>query len=164
MTRRLVLMRHAKSSWDAANLSDHERPLNARGRRSANALGAWLRTRGYVPDEVLCSSAERTQETAERLGLTTPLTLLDTLYHASPEAMMRALRGASGRCVLMLGHNPGIAEFAYDLAATPPVHQHFAVYPTGATMVADLPINDWAQAEGRSAQVVDFVIPREIMA
>ena len=164
MTRRLILMRHAKSSWGAADLSDHDRPLNARGRSSANALGAWLRARGYMPDEVLCSTAVRTQETAEGLALAAPVTLLDTLYHAGPKAMMQALRGASGRCVLMLGHNPGIAEFAYDLAATPPVHPRFAVYPTGATMVADLPINDWAQAEERSAEVVDFVIPREIMA
>ncbi|MBZ8118439.1 histidine phosphatase family protein [Roseovarius sp. LXJ103] len=164
MTRRLILMRHAKSSWGAVDLSDHDRPLNGRGRRSANALGVWMRAQAYVPDEVLCSSSVRTQETAEGLGLIAPVTLLNSLYHASPEAMMRALRDASGQCVLMMGHNPGIAEFAHALAATPPAHPRFADYPTCATMVADLPIDDWAQAEARSAEVVDFMIPREITA
>ena len=163
MTRRLILMRHAKSSWDHPGLDDHARPLNGRGAASAEALGVWLRKRGYMPDEVLCSSAVRTQATAEALGLSAPVTVLEALYHASPQAMMQVLRQAKGRAVLMLGHNPGIAEFAHHLAAAPPPHPRFDDYPTGAAMVADLPIADWAQAEGRSATVLDFVIPREIM-
>jgi len=134
MTRRLILMRHAKSSWDHPGLDDHARPLNGRGAASAEAL-----------------------------GLSAPVTVLEALYHASPQAMMQVLRQAKGRAVLMLGHNPGIAEFAHHLAAAPPPHPRFDDYPTGAAMVADLPIADWAQAEGRSATVLDFVIPREIM-
>ena len=60
--RRLILTRHAKSDWDDPSLPDQERPLNARGRRSARALGDWLASRGYDPEEVLCSSARRTAD------------------------------------------------------------------------------------------------------
>ena len=63
MTLRLILMRHAKSSWDSPGLDDHERPLNGRGCRSAKAIGAWLNDHGYLPDLVLSSDAERTRET-----------------------------------------------------------------------------------------------------
>ena len=60
-TRRLLLLRHAKSAWP--DLADSERPLNDRGRRDAPAMGRWLRDKGYVPDLVLCSTAQRTRDT-----------------------------------------------------------------------------------------------------
>lgn len=163
MTRRLILMRHAKSSWDHPTLTDHDRPLNPRGERGAQGLGAWLRAGGYLPDELLCSPARRTRQTAELLELDVGLTLVDRLYHAGPDQMMDVLRHATGRTVLMLGHNPGIAEFAWDLAAERPDHPRFADYPTGATLIADLPISTWADTEGRSAEVLAFVTPHDIM-
>ena len=58
--RRLVLMRHAKSSWGDPGLDDHDRPLNKRGKRSAEALGDWLRAQTIVVDEALVSSSART--------------------------------------------------------------------------------------------------------
>ena len=61
--RRLILTRHAKSDWDDPLLADHDRPLNARGRRSARLLGDWLASRGYEPEEVLCSTAARCRQT-----------------------------------------------------------------------------------------------------
>ena len=67
--RRLILMRHAKSSWADPGQRDFDRPLNARGVRSAPLLGAWLRERGHVPDAALVSTARRTRETWAGLGL-----------------------------------------------------------------------------------------------
>ena len=61
--RRLILTRHAKSAWDDPRLEDFDRPLNRRGLRAALELGEWLHSRGYEPDQVLCSSAQRTRET-----------------------------------------------------------------------------------------------------
>ena len=61
--RRLILTRHAKSSWDDPLMSDHDRPLNARGIAAARELGDFLASRGYDPEEVLCSTALRTRET-----------------------------------------------------------------------------------------------------
>ena len=71
---------------------DHARPLNKRGRRAAAALGHWLRETGHLPDEILCSTAARAQETLARLALPRAPVLLDTLYMAEPPAMLTALR------------------------------------------------------------------------
>ena len=56
-----MLLRHAKSAWP--DVPDHDRPLAGRGRRNAPVMGRWLRTNGYVPDQVLCSTARRARET-----------------------------------------------------------------------------------------------------
>lgn len=163
MTRTLILMRHAKSAWDDPMLDDHDRPLNKRGRRSATALGDWMRHAGLTPDQILCSSARRTQETCERLGLGLPAPPLPELYHASPAAMLDLLQQARGHCVLMIGHNPGIAEFAAALVADAPAHPRFADYPTGATLVAEFDIPGWDALTPGTGQARDFVIPRELL-
>ena len=165
MTRRLILMRHAKSSWDDPLQRDHDRPLNDRGQRAALALGKWLAANAYLPDQVLCSTATRTRQTLQGLNLPqTPVTFLDTLYHASPDMLLKTLRQtASGACVLILAHNPGCAEFSTQILtrAQPQsrLHHH---YPTGATLVVDLPIKDWKTASFHSATSVNFITPRDI--
>ena len=62
--RMLVLVRHGKSSWDL-DVDDHERPLSARGRRDAEAIGRFLSERSLRPDLVYCSTATRTRQTWE---------------------------------------------------------------------------------------------------
>lgn len=162
MTTRLILMRHAKSSWDSPFGEDHQRPLNGRGQRSALTLGHWLRENDYIPDEIFCSSSTRTRETCTRLKLTTEPAFLDELYHASASKMLSILKGAVGNCVLMVGHNPGIASFAHSLVEFPPNHSRFGDYPTGATLVVDFPAPSWGGLRPGTGDVVDFVIPREL--
>ncbi len=166
MTLRLILTRHAKSSWDDPALPDHDRPLNARGRRAADALGRWLASRGDVPGEVLCSDALRTRQTwesiAPHLPGAPPATLKPALYHAGPDVMLAVLRHASAPVVMMLGHNPGIAEFAERLVARPPADPEFRRYPTGATLVASFEGDDWGEAGFARASAIDFVVPREL--
>lgn len=161
--KRLVLMRHAKSDRGDPALPDHARPLNKRGRRSARALGDWLRAEALLPDEILCSSAARTQETCARLGLPLAPDLRERLYMAEPEAMLAEVQGAHGDTVLMIGHNPGIAEFAARLLATPPAHERFDDYPTGATLVAGFDIPDWSALREGTGRALRFVIPRELL-
>ncbi|MBR9764941.1 MAG: histidine phosphatase family protein [Rhodobacteraceae bacterium] len=162
MTRRLILMRHAKSSWANPGQPDHARPLNGRGRDSAVALGDWLRGRGYLPEQALVSSARRTRDTFAGLALPVTPVLDDGLYHAGSLRMLATLRAARGQTVLMIGHNPGIAEFAEVIVQAPPGHGRFADYPTGATLVADFPISAWDQIRPGMASAVDFIIPREL--
>ncbi|MEM9578851.1 MAG: histidine phosphatase family protein [Pseudomonadota bacterium] len=163
---RLILMRHAKSDWSHAGLSDHDRPLNARGRASAMALGDWLRENHYLPDEVLCSSAQRTGETLSGLDLgpETTTEFTKALYLAEPRVMLETLSTATRRCVLMIGHNPGICEMANGLVDEPPSHPRFADYPTGATLVCDFSAPRWSEVNWHTGQVVDFTIPRELTA
>jgi len=164
MTQRLILMRHAKSDWDDPLLDDRDRPLNGRGRRSAVALGKWLAEKGYLPDSVLCSSAVRTRETLDGLGLgVTPVKYLDGLYHASTGVILDLLqRNGAGKCVLVITHNPGCADFADRIVADPHAHDQFFDYPTGATLVVDLPVDAWGDASFHSGSAVDFIIPREL--
>ncbi len=168
MTKRLILTRHAKSSWDDPLMNDHDRPLNERGKMAAADLGAWLASRGYVPQEVLCSDALRTRKTwsgiAPALPGTPVLALKPALYHAGPDVMLAVLRHARADTVMMIGHNPGIAEFAQRLVARAPLNPEFQRFPTGATLVADFAIESWEEAGWGMAAVDDFIIPREMAA
>jgi phosphohistidine phosphatase len=162
--RRLILTRHAKSAWDDPLLADHDRPLNARGMRAARELGDFLASRGVEPEEVLCSSAQRTRETwagvAAAVIETRPeVRYVDALYHASPEAMLEVLRTASAPTVMMIGHNPGIAEFAARLPARAPLTHDFRRYPTGATLIVDFQIPDWDRLRPGEGSVMDFFVP-----
>ncbi|MEM9638502.1 MAG: histidine phosphatase family protein [Pseudomonadota bacterium] len=164
MTRTLILMRHAKSDWTHAGLRDHERPLNGRGRVSAKALGSWLRAGGHVPDEVLCSSATRTGETLQRLELPSeiPVNYTSGLYHAEARMMREVLTRATGARVLMVGHNPGICDFAHRLVRSAPEHPRFEDYPTGATLVVQFDIESWREIGWHGGKPMDFVVPREL--
>ncbi len=112
MPLKLILMRHAKSSWDYPLQSDHDRVLNERGRESAVAIGKWLRTLDHEPDETLSASAARTRETFDLVGFDCEAKFTRSLYLAGAHIMLKELQNATGQTVLMLGHNPGIAEFA----------------------------------------------------
>ena len=166
MTLRLILTRHAKSSWDDPLMSDHDRPLNERGKAAAADLGNWLASRGYVPDQVLCSDALRTRKTwsgiAPALPGTPILDLKPALYHAGPDVMLAVLRHATGKTVMMIGHNPGIAEFAHRIVARAPLNPDFRRYPTGATLVVDFAADSWADVAWSMGSVDDFIIPREL--
>jgi phosphohistidine phosphatase len=166
--KRLILTRHAKSSWDDPLMPDHDRPLNERGKAAAADLGQWLASRGYVPDEVLCSDALRTRKTfsgiAPALPGTPVLELKPALYHAGPDVMLAVLRHAVGETVMIIGHNPGIAEFAARLLSRPPANPEFARYPTGATLVADFDVDAWSDVGFGMGVVDDFIVPREIAA
>jgi len=165
-TLRLILTRHAKSSWDDPTQADHDRPLNARGIRAAGLIGQWLASRGDTPAEVLCSDAARTRETwahiAPHLGGTPVVTYKPALYHAGPDVMLAVLRGASAPVVMMLGHNPGLAEFADRLLARPPADPEFHRYPSGATLVATFDCASWADVGFGTGAVMDFVAPRAL--
>lgn len=164
--RRLILMRHAKSSWSDPGQRDHDRPLNKRGRRAATAVGGWLKARGYTVDQALVSNARRTQETWARVVEATgaaPTRYMSELYAAGEGAMLVALRGAPDvASVLMLGHQPGIGAFARRLLATPPADPGFEKYPSGATAIIDFEIDAWADAGWGGGRLTDFVVPRAL--
>ncbi|MBE1282892.1 MAG: histidine phosphatase family protein [Rhodobacteraceae bacterium] len=164
MTCTLILIRHAKSAWDAPAPSDHARPLNKRGRRSAKAIGQWLKDMDHLPSQVISSSSQRTRETHQLLKLDAPVVFTERLYHASSDIMFQVLREAEHPRVLMLGHNPGIAAFAHSLASQPPDHSRFDDYPTGATLVLDFEIDQWSDLSwGTTGKVRDFIVPRELL-
>lgn len=166
MTLRLILTRHAKSDWDDPLASDHSRPLNARGRGAAPRIGMWLAQHGFIPGEALVSDARRTRETWALLSEHLPATMLtrqeSALYLASPDTMLRMLQSAQAACVIMIGHNPGIADLARMLLAQAPDHPQFSRYPTCATLVADFDRPDWKSVGYGAGHALGFVVPRDL--
>jgi len=121
--RRLVLLRHAKSSWEQ-ELPDADRPLSARGRRDAAQAGHWLAEHVGRPDLVLCSTAVRTRQTWARvceaepdvLG-TTPVRFESSIYEAWSDTLLDLLRQlpADVVTVVLVGHGPGLPDLAERL-------------------------------------------------
>ncbi len=111
--RRLILMRHAKSSWDSMAMSDHQRPLNKRGKRDAPRMAQELVRRAWVPDVVVASDSVRTTETwnlmAPHMGKRIAAYFEASLYAAGKWSFRKALRGVPDEVgtVLILAHNPG---------------------------------------------------------
>ncbi len=161
---RLVLMRHAKSDWSGAT-SDHDRPLNTRGRTSATALGDWLRQQKIAPDTVLCSTATRAAETLDGLALAPGAEVHFTrdLYLAEAERILAKLRESSGDTVLIVGHNPGIGTMA-EMIVEMPTNGGIDHYPTGATLVATFDVKDWADVKWRTGKMNQMVVPRDLPA
>ncbi|PWJ10915.1 SixA phosphatase family protein [Jannaschia seohaensis] len=148
----LILMRHAKSSWGDPMQEDHERPLNKRGREAAPRMGAWLRAQGFTPARILCSDAVRTRQTCAALGFDVPPELRPDLYLAGPGTILTLARAATESPLLVIGHNPGIAEAAEAAVDAPPAHPDWDRYPTGATAVIDT----------QARRVLAFAVPRDM--
>jgi phosphohistidine phosphatase len=170
--RRLILFRHAKSSWADPDLDDHDRPLNDRGRLAAPLMGAWLAGRGWRPDHVLCSSSLRTRQTwaaaAGAFDAPPEPTVEPELYHADPATMLARLRAApaDAATVAMIGHQPGIGAFARRLSDgdTPPrCARAFAKFPTAACAVIDFDAADWASVAFGTGRFHAFAAPRELV-
>lgn len=163
----LILTRHAKSSWSDPALDDFDRPLNARGRASAAAIGDWLVERDISPDETIVSGARRTVDTwailADRLPRAAPMKSDPALYLSGPESMLAVLRGASRPTVLLIGHNPGIAEFAARIVTRPANHDRFGDYPTCATALIDFDADSWSEVGWGQGRLRDFVVPRDLI-
>jgi len=119
----LLILRHAKSSWDIPGQDDHDRPLNARGRLDAPRIGTLLASEGLIPDAVLCSTACRTMETWELLsraaGCDVKPRYLKELYLAAAGDLLEQLHTMPESCRLgmIIGHNPGMELLVAMLAA-----------------------------------------------
>lgn len=165
--KRLILIRHAKSSWSNAETADRDRPLNLRGQQAAESVGAWLTQEGLQPDQVLSSSATRCRQTWQGISVSlkadVPVNFEAGLYLAGPMEMLAHLHKATGQTVMMLGHMPGIGDFARSLRRDPPpAHEMFQKYPTGAVTVLDFRIDDWREAQLGTAVFVRYMTPKEL--
>ncbi|NBB99075.1 MAG: histidine phosphatase family protein [Alphaproteobacteria bacterium] len=166
MTLRLILTRHAKSDWDNPLDSDHSRPLNARGVDAAPRIGRWLAGKGYLPGQALVSDAARTRQTWDLIAAELPgapeAAFDKFLYLAGSDVLLGRLKQASAPCVMVIAHNPGIAEFAASLLQAPMAHPGFARFPTCATLVAEFDAPDWSQIAFGTGRGLDFTVPRDL--
>ncbi|WP_095202566.1 SixA phosphatase family protein [Mesorhizobium carmichaelinearum] len=122
--RQLLLLRHAKSSWDDTALDDFDRPLAQRGLNAARLIGRELAARDWLPDQVLVSSALRTRDTwrlvAAELPMHPRVAFVDALYDASAADILSQIHKVepSSACLAVVGHNPGLEDLAKQLAGS----------------------------------------------
>ena len=159
--KRLLILRHAKSSWADSSIDDWHRPLNDRGERDAPRAGEWLRARDLLPDVIISSDAIRARATAEAAaeaaGLSKAIVLEPSLYHAAPEDVIEVLNAVNDemRSVLIVGHNPGLEELVGKLAGE--AHG----MPTAGLFVFDVPITRWRDLDLTSdASLIEMWQPR----
>lgn len=114
--KRLLIIRHAKSSWQDSEQSDYERPLNHRGERDAPRMGRYMAHMGANPERILCSTAKRATSTAalliEGANWDMSISLRDALYLASPNEIIAELAATPEaiETIAVVGHNPGVSE------------------------------------------------------
>lgn len=167
----LLLLRHAKSSWDHRSLDDFDRPLDERGRGDAPRMGAEIAARGWTPDTVLVSPAARTRETwtlvANALGPGVETQFCQPLYEASADRILAEIRKTSPTChtLMIVAHNPGL-EMLANLLAGPdsgpePLARLARKYPTAA--LARLTFDgDWSRLAWDGAALTDFLRPGDV--
>jgi len=168
----LILMRHAKSDWNAGNTADHDRSLSDRGRVAAPAMGRWLQDQNLFPDLVLCSTAVRAKETLALvrpyLPQDVPTQLLERLYLALPREMLVVLgksQDAGLSTILLVGHNPGIGSLAHWLSAQGDpkyLAQMQDKFPTGAVAVIDFDIVSWQELDNEQGRLRAFKTPKQL--
>jgi phosphohistidine phosphatase len=165
----LSLLRHAKSGWEDKFPRDFDRPLNARGRMAARAMGREMRALGLGFDRVLASPAARVAATldniAETYGRPLDADYDRRIYLASPEVLLEVVRNIDDGCqrLLLVGHNPGMEMLALALSRPGALRDEVEVkYPTGALAEISLPADHWRAVSEGSGTLRRFIRPRDL--
>ena len=166
----LVLMRHAKSAWDNADLPDIDRPLSPRGQKAAPLMGERLQKAGIRPDIVLCSTAKRARETLDLMTAAIPkkakVQQVKELYMAVPREMLNVVAKSpdSVETVMLVGHNPGMGSLAAWLAGDGDGELLGKIrrkFPTAAIAVITFDVAHWSEVAGEGGTLTAFLRPRD---
>ena len=162
MGKRLVIMRHAKSSWTSGAATDHQRPLNKRGRRAAPLIGARLQELGWIPDLVIASDSERTRETWSRMRTEFPTAIEERHNRAFYHGGLNDIKSACAKLlddvdtVLVLGHNPGWEGAVAELGG------QWQRMTTANAALLESGAETWAEAMAGEWMLVDLLRPKEL--
>ena len=160
--RQLLVVRHAKSSWEDFSVPDFERPLNDRGKRDAPIMAQRVLDRNIIPDEIITSPAKRARKTAELFAKTLGFpkeNILEEieLYEASPEAFYNVVSRApvSASTLILFSHNPGITAFVNKLTSV-----SIDEMPTCAVFALTCDINNWSEFRAAKKEFLFFDYPK----
>lgn len=160
--KKLLLLRHAKSSWDDAGLADFDRPLNGRGRKAAPVMGHFMRERQLRPDLIISSPAARARETLalvlEASGIKTELRYDERIYEATAGRLLEVINGVEDdkQEVMLVGHNPGFENLLERLTG-----ESLRV-PTAALARIALDADRWIEAGAHGGRLEWLVKPKEL--
>ena len=164
---KLILLRHAKSSWQGESLDDFERPLNGRGLRDAPVMAERLKAAEHIPTRVLCSPALRTRQTLDLMLPAFRLkqedcVFVNEIYEASPGELLDAIvqHGLNTEHLMVLGHNPGLEYLVAMLNGGDRLRM-----ATCAVGVFDmLNISEWRTISNASSRLLLFDYPKNATA
>lgn len=160
--KRLLIMRHAKSSWSSSATTDHGRPLNDRGMKDAPKIGKQLEKLGFIPDYVLCSEAKRAEETwqflSAQLQKKVPVQFSKEIYQAGPNELLSLISSQSDsvETLMVIGHNPTCEEVTEQLSG------RFIALKTANVAVFNCQVNSWKDAFLKTSklQFLDLIAPK----
>ena len=160
MISRLILMRHAKSSWKYPDLSDHERPLKKRGRKAAVKIAKELIRLEWIPDKLFSSDSVRTKETWARMNKhikDVDVEYSRKFYHSKPKKIMKNIPDELNyNTIMILGHNPGCADFLEYLCG------EWHRMPTAATALLIIKNPEAGWKTEANWYLEELLIPREL--
>lgn len=163
---RLLLIRHAKSSWKYPDLQDHDRPLNKRGERDRWAMAEFLKDKGELPDQLVTSSAQRALKLAEAIGQTIDVPVVENsaLYTFSAKALYSCLCELPDELnhIAVVSHNPAITQVANDLLESDLCDDYFDNVPTSGIVALQCNINRWRDLSYQNVDLDYFVAPKLI--
>ena len=155
----LILVRHAKSSWDDPDLADIDRPLNKRGKKDALEMGQRLKRQDIMPDIIVSSPARRAMSTAKKIArqLGYPkenIQIAKEIYEAGLDALLFLIKNIHGNpgSLMLFGHNPAITEFANALTGIN-IHN----IPTCGIVSIQFDLDQWSQIEYKKGKFILFL-------
>lgn len=157
----LYILRHAKSSWENADLSDFDRPLNERGLKAAPLMGGLMKTTKFQPDVILSSPAKRARETAalvkEAADFRSDIRFDERIYQASPARLLEIIaeQNADTESILLIGHNPGLEGLVRFLTG------ESQPLPTAALAVIDLDTDQWSGLNSAAGNLRVLIRPKD---
>jgi len=159
----LMVIRHAKSSWDDPNLSDFNRPLNDRGERDAPRMARAMKEKNLIIDTVLSSPAVRALTTCnvfmDVLGIPkNNIQLIKDLYHAGDEMILNVIKSINdnSRVVILFGHNPGLTEFVNNI-----LQEEIDNIPTTGIVGCKLKVDKWSEVRWGCGEMKFFDWPKK---
>lgn len=158
----LFLLRHAKSSWENSYLSDFDRPLNARGLKTAPFMGEIIHKNKFQIDLIVCSPAKRARETAilvkETASINGEIQYDDRIYEASPRRLLEVVSSIdeTSESAMLVGHNPGFEGLIHLLTG------EIQPMPTAALAVIDLTIERWNEINADCGSLRKLLRPKAL--
>ncbi len=159
----LFVLRHAKSSWDCPGLSDYERPLNKRGKKTAPFIGKLMAEKRYIPECILSSPAKRAEQTTtlvmESSGIEADVFFDKRIYEASANTLLHIVSETKEKfeSAMIVGHNPGFESLVEVLIGK---HNRLT---TANLAVIDLNIKTWHEISSNCGNLQDLIRPKEHM-
>ena len=161
--KKLLLLRHAKSSWNDASIPDHDRPLNRRGKQNAMEMGKYLKEQKIIPEQIISSTAKRAHETAKLVASTSgyrnQIKTSVSLYEASFNDYAKLLFDINDKykITLIVGHNPILEGIVENITGETPIMK------TCSLANIDIPIDHWSDFEnGIKGFLIDVIRVKEL--